>query len=297
MAGGLFLLPTFGVSVPGLALPLAMAGLLSAVPILAVRIAGRLPHSLVAVFAALVLVTVAASLSAGLAFLTLFGGWALLAGEALSRRRSVILAGIVGFAILSVEAAVASVAGGAAVAEATLDSPQVQKAFDQAAAQASLSPGDAKAAIDDMRAVIVILHPALSVISAAVVVAFNVMAIARMAQMTPGSAFPPHELLFLRWPLSLVVSFVVSGALLLVPALKSVAWNGLVVTLFLFLLQGLSVASFGLARLFTSELMRALLLAAMLLGPWAILLSFLGLFDQWFDFRNRLVASDGPSAA
>ena len=95
---------------------------------------------------------------------------------------------------------------------------------------------------------------------------------------------------------ALVVAFVGSGALLLVPDLQIVAWNGLVVTLFLFLLQGLSVLSFSLTRLFSSELMRTLVVVASLLGPWAMLLSLLGLFDQWFDFRSRFASAETPAA-
>ena len=297
MAGTTFLLPKLGGSVPAVALPLAIAGLLSAVPLLAVRIAGGIVHSVVALLTAVALVTIADSPSTAIAFVILFGAWALVAGEALSRKKSVILAGVIGFAVLSVEGLAASFAGGAEAVETTLNSPPVQKAFDQWAAQAPLEPGEAKEAISEVRAGIVALHPALSVVSAALVVTLNIIAIARMVQMSPASVFPRHELLFLRWPLALVASFVGSGALLLFPPLKSVAWNGLVVTMFLFLLQGLSVMCFGLARLFTSELMRALLVMAMLLGPWAILLSLLGLFDQWFDFRSRIIGTEAPPAA
>lgn len=296
VAGGVFLLPRLGGSVPALALPLAIAGLLSAVPLLAVRIGGGVAHSLLAVVTAFVLLVITDSPATAISFVILFGAWALAGGEALSRKKSVILAGVTGFAVLALEALMVSFAGGAAMVETTLNSPQVQKAFDQWAAQAPLPPGEAKEAVEQIRGGILVLHPALFVVSAAAIVSLNMMAVARMVQLNPSSAFPRHELLFLRWPLALVASFVASGALLLVPALRSVAWNGLVVTMFLFLLQGLSVMCFGLTRLFASELMRALLVMAMLLGPWAILLSLLGLFDQWFDFRNRLAGSEAPPA-
>ena len=80
------------------------------------------------------------------------------------------------------------------------------------------------------------------------------------------------------------------------PAAQQAGWNGLVVTLFLFLLQGLSVLTFSLTRLFSSGLMRLMLVVTSLLGPWAILLSLLGLFDQWFDFRSRFVGTETPAA-
>ncbi len=296
MAGVLFLLPRLAQSAPFLALPLSLAGLFSAAPLLAVRISGRLLHAFVALAAALLLISVIESPESAIGFAVLFGLWALVAGEVLSRRRSIIAASVAGLVVLSVEALLAGFAEGTAPIEATLRSPQVQASFDQWAAQAELEPAEAKAAIERVRAGIVALYPALSVISAMTIVALNAIGLARLVQRSGASAFPKGELMTLRWPLSLVVAFVASGALLLVPAAQQAGWNGLVVTLFLFLLQGLSVLTFSLTRLFSSELMRLMLVVTSLLGPWAILLSLLGLFDQWFDFRSRFVSTETPAA-
>ena len=171
---------------------------------------------------------------------------------------------------------------------------QVQAAFDQWATQVPLDPAEAKATIERVRNGIVALYPSLSVISAATIVALNTVALGRFIQLAPNRGFPADELLTFRWPFALVVTFVASGALLLIPDLQRVAWNGLVVTLFLFLLQGLSVLCFTLVKIFPSRFMRALLVMAALLGPWAILLSLLGLFDQWFDFRGRFATEAQP---
>jgi len=296
MAGVLFLLPRLAQAAPFLALPLGIAGLFSATPLLAVRISGRLPHAGVALATALLLISVLESTESAIGFTVLFGLWALLAGEVLSRRRSVIAAAVAGLAILSIEALLAGFVEGAAPIEATLRTPQVQASFDQWAVQAELEPAEAKAAIERVRTGIVALYPALSVISAMTIVAFNAIAIGRLVQRRASASFPKGELLLLRWPLTLVAAFVGSGALLLLPSLQQVAWNGLVVTLFLFLLQGLSVMTFVLTRLFSNELIRAMLVVSSLLGPWAILLSLLGLFDQWFDFRSRFIRAETPAA-
>ena len=296
MAGVLFLLPRLSQSAPFLALPLSLAGLFSAAPLLTVRISGRLPHAGLALATALLLISVIESTESAIGFAVLFGLWALVAGEVLSRRRSIIAASVAGLVVLSVEALLAGFAEGAAPIEATLRSPQVQASFDQWAAQAELEPAEAKAAIERVRNGIVALYPALSVISAMTIVALNAVALGRLVQRSGAPGFPPGELLTLRWPLSLVVAFVASGALLLVPAAQQAGWNGLVVTLFLFLLQGLSVLTFSLTRLFSSELMRAMFVVTSLLGPWAILLSLLGLFDQWFDFRSRFPSIETPAA-
>ena len=290
MAGVLFLLPRLSASAPFLALPLSLAGLFPALPLMAVRFSGRLAHGGLALAIATGLVSVTASPESALGFFVLFGLWALIAGEVLARRKSVIAAGAAGFLVLALEALLAAFSEGTARIEATLHTPQVQAAFDQWAAQVPLEPEEAKTTIERARSGIVALYPSLSVVSAAAIVALNAIALGRVGRLSRVVSFPKNELSMLRWPLALVVAFVASGALLLVPELATVGWNGLVVTLFLFLLQGLSVLSFGLARVFAGELMRTLLVMASLLGPWAILLSLLGLFDQWFDFRSRFVS-------
>lgn len=295
MAGVLFLLPRLAASVPLLSLPLSIAGLFSALPLLVVRTSGNLRHGGLALLSAVMALALLESGQSAIAFVVLFGLWALVAGEVLARRRSVIAGCAAGFLVLASEALFAGFAEGTGPIEATLRSPQVQTAFDQWATQSALEPSEAKAAIERVRTGIVSLYPSLSVVSAATIVSLNAVALGRMVSRSGAMGFPPNELLMFRWPFPIVVAFVASGALLLVPDLQILAWNGLVVTLFLFLLQGLSVLAFALARVFPSALMRTLFIMASLLGPWAIMLSLLGLFDQWFDFRARFTNPD-PAA-
>lgn len=296
MAAFLFLLPRLAVSVPVFALPLGIAGLFSALPLLAARVSGQLAHAGIAVATAMGLISLFDSPGTGIGFLFLFGLWALVGGEIVVRRRSVIVGCAAGFAVLAIEALLANFSEGTAAIEATLRSPQLQTAFDQWAAQVPLGPQEAKETIERVRSGIVLLYPSLSVVSAATIVALNAIALSRFVERRYPGVFPLNELRLLRWPFGLVVAFVVSGALLLAPGLTGVAWNGLLITLFLFLLQGLSVMSFALARFFPSELMRTLLLMASLLGPWAVMVSLVGLFDQWFDFRSRFESPEAPVA-
>jgi|JI10StandDraft_1071094.scaffolds.fasta_scaffold02128_10 uncharacterized protein YybS (DUF2232 family) len=296
MAGLLFLLPRFAASAPFLAFPLSLAGLFAATPILLVRLSGRLSHAFLALITASLVISVIDSPEIALSFVVLFGAWALVAGEVMSRRKSVIAGCAAGFAILAIEALAVVLVSGTAPMEETLQTPQVQKAFSDWSTQAAIEPAEAKAAIEQIRAGILTLYPALSVISAACIVVLNAVALGRLVGRSGATGYPRHELLLLRWPWALVIAFIGSGALLLAPSFHAVAWNGLAVTFFLFLLQGLSVLAFLASRLFSSDLMRAALLLASLLGPWALLLSLLGLFDQWFDFRGRYL-SPGPKAA
>jgi uncharacterized protein YybS (DUF2232 family) len=292
VAGGLFLLPRLSVIAPALALPFGLTGLMAALPILMVRVSGRFVHALLATIVAMAVILPGASIEGAVSFTILFGFWALAAGEGLARRRSLISAFVIGMALLSVEVLLGAAWEGGAQLEASLRSPQADAAMKQWAEQTAAAEGQTPVDIEQVRKGIVSLYPALSVISATFIVGLNIIGLARIIQRRRASAFAPGELLSLRWPLSLVAAFVGSALLLLAPEYQRVAWNGIAVTLFLFLIQGLSVWCFGLARLFQSDFMRLALTIAALMGPWALLLSLLGLFDQWFDFRARLTRAE-----
>jgi len=294
LSAALFLTPRLAGLVPILALPLTIVGFLAALPLLAVRLRGRFFNALLSSLLAFVTIYAADSPTGAVSFLILFAGWALVAGEVMSRKQSVIAGCAAGLAVFAAEALAIVALEGSDAVRAALATPEIQASFDQWAAQASLAKEEAAATIERVRSGIVALYPSLSVISAASIVALNAVAIGRVIDTLKPRGFRRHELLGLRWPLALVVAFVVSGALLLVPDLQNTGWNGLVITMFLFLLQGLSVFTFTLSRLFSGELIRALLVMSSLLGPWAVLHSLVGLFDQWFDFRARLVAEPPP---
>src|SRR4029079_11728268 len=176
--------------------------------LLCLRISGRRLHAALGLAVAVGIISVADSAETGLAFAVLFGLWALISGEVLARRRSVILAGVAGLVVLSLEALLVGLAEGTAPIEATLKTPQVQASFDQWAAQAELEPAEAKTAIEGVRQAIVALYPALSVIAAMTIVALNAIALGRAVQRSPSGSFPKGELLTLRWPLALVAAFV-----------------------------------------------------------------------------------------
>jgi uncharacterized protein YybS (DUF2232 family) len=90
-----------------------------------------------------------------------------------------------------------------------------------------------------------------------------------------------------RFPVPLVMAFVLSGAAVALPVMQPAAYNVLLVVGFFFLLQGLAVVSFYARRLAAPPLVRALALVLVLVNPWAPqLLALLGLFDNFFDFRR-----------
>jgi uncharacterized protein YybS (DUF2232 family) len=98
----------------------------------------------------------------------------------------------------------------------------------------------------------------------------------------PGSAW--------RVPDQLVWVFIGSAALWLsgLPIAKEIGFNGLLVMMTLYLLQGLAIATFWVRRLRLSPLMGLLGVVLLLLQPLLLLLvALVGLFDIWVVFRRH----------
>lgn len=272
---------------PFLAVPLAATSLLSALPLVLARLGHSTAHAaLAAVLASVLVFAFTQDGGAAIGFALLFAVWAPVAAEALQRRRSLVAMGAAGLAVLGSVALGLALAGGAPAVEASLAAPAAEESLRRWAEAAALDPVAAARQMEQVKAVVVTIFPALAVLGAAVVILLNTLATGRVLHRRAPGFVAPGELTRLEWPFGLVVAFVAAGLLLLVAPLRAVAWNGLVVTLFLFGLQGLSVVSFALVRVFQNEFLRAFTVAALLIGPWASLLALLGLFDQWFDFRR-----------
>ena len=93
-----------------------------------------------------------------------------------------------------------------------------------------------------------------------------------------------------RVPDSLVWVFIGSAALLLsgLPIAKEIGFNGLLVMLTLYFLQGLAIATFWIRRLGLSPLVGILGVVVLLLQPLLLLLvTLVGLFDIWVVFRRH----------
>jgi uncharacterized protein YybS (DUF2232 family) len=89
----------------------------------------------------------------------------------------------------------------------------------------------------------------------------------------------------IRLPLGLVVAFVASGLSVLIPFVRPLSYNVLLVTAFFFFLQGLAVVGFFANRLAGPRFLRPVVVVLIL--AWAPqLLALLGLFDAFFDFRK-----------
>jgi hypothetical protein len=125
------------------------------------------------------------------------------------------------------------------------------------------------------------------VIGAAVLVAANAALLRLYLLRRDPGWLEDGEFERVRWPLGLVVAFVLSGAAVALPLARPVAYNLLLVTAFFFALQGLAVVGFYARRLAGPPLLRAAVVVLVLANPWAPqILALLGLFDNWFDFRR-----------
>jgi hypothetical protein len=132
-----------------------------------------------------------------------------------------------------------------------------------------------------------VVYPAAWVISAAVLVAVNAALLRLYLLRRDPGWLEDGEFERVRFPLPLVMAFVVSGAAVALPLARPVAYNVLLVVAFFFGLQGLAVVGFYARRLAAPPLVRVLALVLVLANPWAPqILALVGLFDNWFDFRR-----------
>jgi hypothetical protein len=137
------------------------------------------------------------------------------------------------------------------------------------------------------RRVMEVLYPSVFLIAGAVMVLANAWLLRTyLARRDPGW-LEGGEFEGLRWPLGLAVAFVAAGAAVTSPALRPVAYNALLVLAFFFALQGLAVVVYYIHRLAAPPFLRLVVLALVILNPWASqILALAGLFDIFIDFRK-----------
>ena len=132
-----------------------------------------------------------------------------------------------------------------------------------------------------------VVYPAAYVIMAAMIVLANAaMLRGYLLRRDPGW-LDGGEFERVRWPFALAVAFVLSGVAIVMPHLRPVAYNVLLVLAFFFALQGLAVVAFYAHRLAAPPFLRWAVLLLVVVNPWAPqILALIGLFDMWFDFRK-----------
>jgi hypothetical protein len=135
--------------------------------------------------------------------------------------------------------------------------------------------------------------PALIVIGHLCTNLLNYILVRRYCQRSqPPLALDPDKLTCWRASDYLVWVFLVSGAALLVPIdlVSTIGLNVLLVTLAIYLLQGLAIALFWGQRLPLPMGVQCLMIAMIFLiaGPFCVIVcTAAGLFDLWVDFRRQ----------
>ncbi len=293
--GGLLgagLLSAFLFGGSGFVAALAPLSLVSPLPLAIQRLQGGLASAWLAAALAAALLAAASVPAAALVFLLVLALPALLLAEALARGRG-LLRGC-GWAFLAL---CAQVAGGLVIAPLAM-AARVLEPIERLRSEALLAelgrggmPPERLAEFKDqvglLHDALAVVYPAAWVIAAAVLVAANAALLRLYLLRRDPGWLEDGEFERVRFPLPLVMAFVVAGAAVALPLARPAAYNVLLVVAFFFALQGLAVTGFFARRLAAPPLLRALALVLVLANPWAPqLLALVGLFDNWFDFRR-----------
>ena len=198
----------------------------------------------------------------------------LLIAEALARGRGLLRGcGLAFFAL------VLQVAFGLAVAPAAM-ADRVLEPIDQLRSESVLKeltdsgmPADRlvelKEQVATLHDALAVVYPAFFVIAAAVLVVVNAALLRLYLLRRDPGWLEDGEFERVRWPLPLVVAFVLAGGAVALPLLRPAAYNVLLVVAFFFALQGLAVVAFYAQRLAAPPLLRAAGAGAGAVNPWA----------------------------
>jgi len=291
ISAGLFATAVFAPTV-GLA-AFGLLAVLAAYPLALARLGGAGMSGVWAALVAALLVASMAPVSSALAYLVLAAVPGLLMGESLARGRGLLRGCVWAFAWLATGCGALLAAAGPRLAApllAALDQMRGREFLEQMRAQGMpFEQIDAwSAQATSARELLAVIYPSFYIVLAGLVVVLNAWLVRRHLARHDPAWLEPGEFENLRWPLAVVAVFVLSAFGLLLPPVRAVAANVLVLVGFLFVWQGVAVASFVGRRLLPPVvpwIIAAILLLTHILVPFAAL-ALLGLFDQWLDARR-----------
>lgn len=274
-----------------LKLPLLVPFLVvSPFPLLVVRLRSGLPAAASACAFAAALLGIVFSPARSLGYLLLIVP-VLLISEALARGRGILRGCGWAFAVLVVQVALMLVFANPRMEELALGPLEYLRSPGFLAEMRATTPPDQiESWVERVTAThnaMQLVYPASFVIMAALVVLANAaMLRGYLVRRDPGW-LDGGEFERVRWPFALAIAFVLAGAAVLSPPLRTGAYNVLLVVAFFFALQGLAVVAFYAHRLAAPPLLRWAVLLLVVVNPWAPqILALIGLFDIWFDFRK-----------
>lgn len=275
---------------------LALLGVIAPVPLVIQRLRSGLSSTLMSASLAVGLIGVLFSPGHSLSFAALFLVPGLLIGEAMARGRGLRRGCGWAFTLLTAEIAIALLFAAPQMSELVLEplkdlhSPETLAGF-----RTRGSPPEAVEAwverANMLERAMQVVYPAALVIGGALLVLVNA-ALLRwyLARRDPGW-LEGGEFEGIRWPLGLPVVFVLAAISVVVPPVRAVGYNVLLVLAFFFAIQGLAVVAYFTHRLAGPPFLRAAVVALvvvnLLASTWAPpAVALLGLFDHFLDFRR-----------
>ncbi|HSF33228.1 MAG TPA: YybS family protein [Candidatus Tectomicrobia bacterium] len=152
------------------------------------------------------------------------------------------------------------------------------------------SEGALRAYVQEAFETIVLLLPALFVLSTAAAALLN-YGLVRMLWQRLGGQPALREVKLAQWkaPEVCVWVLIASGICYFVPlpGLRMIGLNGLLLVSLVYLVQGLSIMGFYLNKASVPSVMRTLAYVFLVIQPLLLLgVAAFGLFDLWFDFRR-----------
>jgi uncharacterized protein YybS (DUF2232 family) len=279
---------------------LAPLSLVSPLPLSIQRLQGGATSAWLAATLAAALLAAAGRPAAALVFLLALALPGLLLADSLARGRGLLRGCAWAFAALAALVAVLLVTAPEVMAERVIE-PIERLRSEPVLAELARGgmPPERLAEFEDqvarIRDAFAVVYPALWVIAAAVLVALNAALLRLYLLRRDPGWLEDGEFERVRFPVPLVMAFVLSGAAVALPLARPAAYNVLLVVAFFFALQGLAVVGFYARRLAAPPLLRSLALVLVLVNPWAPqILALVGLFDNWFDFRRFAEPPPGP---
>jgi uncharacterized protein YybS (DUF2232 family) len=269
-----------------------LAAVVSPLPLILQRLRGGTGSALMAVGVAAAIVAVVFAPGFAVAFLFMLASPGLLIGEAMARGRGLRKGCAWAFGLIASEIVVLLVFASPQMAARAVQPFEPANTTRSIELLRSLGwPPETLEAMaessETLRSALLVVYPAAFLILGALVVLANAAVLRTyLARRDPGW-LDGGEFETIRWPLGLSVLFVVAGLSVVVPPLRAVGYNILLLLAFFYALQGLAVVGYYGSRLAGPPILRLGLMALVLLNPWAPrILALLGLFDTWFDFRR-----------
>jgi hypothetical protein len=272
--------------------PLALLAVLSPLPLPLTRLRAGAGGALASAFLAAILIGTFVSPGSALVYLAGLAAPVLVLSETLARGRGLRNGCLWAFALLTAEVAVGLLFAGPQLGASLLE-PLEQMRSPQFLAdmRASGLPAervdDWAEELDRWQRAVAVVYPAVCLIAAGLVVLANTALLRLYLAWRDPGWLEDGEFERVRWPLAFAVVFVLAGGLIALPPVRAVGYNVLLVVAFFFALQGLAVVAYYGHRLAGPPLLRAAILLLVLVNPWAPeILTLIGLFDTWFDFRR-----------